>query len=61
MEAVLCSIQFFEDLDMQVPMSIQRKQLLIYKTASYGGFGSENNLALGELELNGRLPQSNIV
>lgn len=57
MEAVLCSIQFFEDLDMQVPMSIQRKQLLIYKTASYGGFGSENNLALGELEF-GRLPQS---
>lgn len=61
MEAVQCSIQFFEDLDMQVPMSIQRKQLLIYKTASYGGFGYENNLALGELELIGRLPQSNIV
>lgn len=61
MEAVQCSIQFFEDLDMQVPMSIQRKQLLIYKTASYGGFGYENNLAHGELELNGRLPQSNIV
>lgn len=61
MEAVQCSIQFFEDLDMQVPMSIQRKQLLIYKTASYGGFGSENNLAHGELELIGRLPQSNIV
>lgn len=61
MEAVQCSIQFFEDLDMQVPMSIQRKQLYLLNRYTYGGFGYENNLALGELELNGRLPQSNIV